>query len=374
MKANRVLEKARTIASESQSWADFSNKLFDGSHGIVSKIFPNEMERQAFFDSKQHEEINALMVDMMKKTGVVAGATPKEKSGKFLVRVPKSIHTALEAEAKIEGVSLNLLAVTKLAVPLKTAKAPNVDSLIVQAFNSIHEGYSPDWIILEPHHNRLFIDRCREIGMTLSDSLLNHYLMNIRKNPKNKGLLNATTKRSGFTDYDDCAYAAEIAIRTLQRTRGVTLDATLCDPTLRSQFDALALRMASGQTEVKLRCAALNLRKTHRLQPIDLSSGSFDLVSAGPVKRVTLSGIAKLPGTYVFYDHTRPMFAGETDNLHNRIERHLHNGLPEWLVQDDENLVLKLQVLPSMNRDGRLQWLGGFINQERPVLNYQKVA
>jgi len=375
-RANKVLEQARELAGQVNSWADFSNRLFDYSGGIVTSTFPDEMERQAFFDSKQHEEINRILIGLMKKTGVVGGAAPKEKSGRFVVRVPKTVHQALETEARCEGVSLNLLAVTKLAMPLtKTSKPSNVDSLIVQAFNAVHEGYSQDWVVVEPFHNRLFIERCRELDLALDEYLLNHYLMNIRKNPRNKGLLNPTTKRSGFKDYDDCAYAAEIAIRTLQRTRGVTLDRTLCDPRYRRQFDDLALALAAGQTELKVRCAALNLRKTHRLQPVDLSSGSYDLVSVGPVKKVSLLDIAKLPGTYAFYDYTRPIFAGETDNLRQRIERHLQKGLPDWIdAKEDEGFVLKTQVLPSTSRDDRLKWLVAFVNKEHPVLNYQKVA
>ncbi len=41
-----------------------------------------------------------------------------EYSGKFNVRVPKSLHAALAIEAEAEGVSLNRLVVAKLAMHL----------------------------------------------------------------------------------------------------------------------------------------------------------------------------------------------------------------------------------------------------------------
>ena len=41
-----------------------------------------------------------------------------EKSGRFVVRIPKSLHAALEAEAKNEGVSLNQLVLSMLSVSL----------------------------------------------------------------------------------------------------------------------------------------------------------------------------------------------------------------------------------------------------------------
>jgi predicted HicB family RNase H-like nuclease len=40
-------------------------------------------------------------------------------NGKIAVRVPRSIHAALLAESKAEGVSLNQLIVSKLAVQLR---------------------------------------------------------------------------------------------------------------------------------------------------------------------------------------------------------------------------------------------------------------
>ena len=47
------------------------------------------------------------------------GATPQNKSGRFVVRLPVSLHAALEREAKAEGVSLNQLVVAKLAAQLR---------------------------------------------------------------------------------------------------------------------------------------------------------------------------------------------------------------------------------------------------------------
>jgi len=50
----------------------------------------------------------------------VVGPQRWEYSGKFNVRVPKSLHAALASEAEAEGVSLNQLVVAKLALHLQT--------------------------------------------------------------------------------------------------------------------------------------------------------------------------------------------------------------------------------------------------------------
>lgn len=378
-KADRVLERAKYLADHVGTWADFSNALFAQFTGVVAKTFPSDIERQAFFDSEQYKQILAIQTALMRKFGGVEGATPtaKEKSGKFIVRVPKTVHLKLDIEAKGEGVSLNQLAVTKLSLPLPKATGLT-ESVVIEAFNATHGGHSPDWVIIHPVLNGLFLKRCRALGLKnppYPDHLLNHRLMHIRKTNKFAGQLNPCTKKAGFKNYDDCAFAAEIAVRTLQRTEGVTLDRILCDPELRDRYDAIARKLASGATALQLRSAAFNLRKTHRLKPTDLSSDVYDLVTAGPVSRVSLSEIAKMPGMYAFYDHNRPLFAGETDNLQRRIEVHLKGGLPEWLgVAEDEGVILKYSVLPSVSRDERLKWLGAFVNRERPLLNYQVAA
>jgi antitoxin HicB len=46
------------------------------------------------------------------------GPQRREYSGKFNIRVPKSLHAALASEAEAEGVSLNQLVVAKLALHL----------------------------------------------------------------------------------------------------------------------------------------------------------------------------------------------------------------------------------------------------------------
>ena len=55
----------------------------------------------------------------MRQTGLIDGAQPT-KSGRFVVRLPKTLHAALEREAIAEGTSLNQLVLAKLAVQLST--------------------------------------------------------------------------------------------------------------------------------------------------------------------------------------------------------------------------------------------------------------
>src|SRR5437016_5021023 len=101
-KAKVVVAKARELAAQADSWVAFSNALTAES-GLVAKAFPKAKERKAFLASPYNDEINDILLGVIKKKGVTDGYVP-HKSGKFVVRVPQSLHAALEIEAKNEGV------------------------------------------------------------------------------------------------------------------------------------------------------------------------------------------------------------------------------------------------------------------------------
>jgi len=124
-KPARIVESARDAAAKVESWADLSNTLFDPVDGLLAKAFPAREEREAFLKTEEYAAIRKLLETAIDQTGLVEGATPK-KSGRFVVRLPKSLHAALEREAAEEGVSLNQLVVAKLAVQLSriAAEAP----------------------------------------------------------------------------------------------------------------------------------------------------------------------------------------------------------------------------------------------------------
>ena len=119
-KAAELLRSAEELSRTAGTWADLSNALFDPTDGLLAKAYTTRKQRAAFVQSDEYKQIRKLIGDAIARTGMAEGATPR-KSGRFVVRLPQSLHAALEQEAQREGVSLNQLVVVKLAVQLSDA-------------------------------------------------------------------------------------------------------------------------------------------------------------------------------------------------------------------------------------------------------------
>ena len=98
------------------SWVEGNNAVY-GPGGPFARLFPSARDRAAFAKTEESRLLDQL-IDSLPEPPV--GPQRREYSGKFNVRVPKSLHAALASEAAAEGVSLNQLVVAKLALHLQT--------------------------------------------------------------------------------------------------------------------------------------------------------------------------------------------------------------------------------------------------------------
>jgi len=115
--SSQLIDRAKQAADEAETWADLSNLLFDPGEGLIARAYPTREAREAFVKTEEYRKLRQLVAESMDRHGLVEGGAPK-KSGRFVVRLPRSLHAALEREAIAEGVSLNQLVVAKLAVGL----------------------------------------------------------------------------------------------------------------------------------------------------------------------------------------------------------------------------------------------------------------
>jgi HicB family len=117
-RARHLLEFAEQRAAQAADWLELHNALF-GLGGKANELFPTEAERTAFSRTPESKRIFALMDCLPSsavKEFVELAATA---NGAISVRLPRSVHAALLAEAKAEGVSLNQLCLSKLVAQLR---------------------------------------------------------------------------------------------------------------------------------------------------------------------------------------------------------------------------------------------------------------
>jgi hypothetical protein len=114
-RANELLTLARKLAeTPGVTWVDANNAVY-GPGGPFARLFPSTRDRVAFAHLPESRAIDDA-IDSLPDPPV--RPQRREYSGKFNVRVPKSLHAALAREAEAEGVSLNQLVVSKLALHL----------------------------------------------------------------------------------------------------------------------------------------------------------------------------------------------------------------------------------------------------------------
>src|SRR2546421_13066974 len=107
-RAQKVLRRARQLAQTSGiTWVEANNAIY-GPGGPFVRLFPNAKDRVAFAKTKESRQIDRFIDSLLEPP---VGPQRREYSGKFNVRVPKTLHASLASEAEAEGVSLNQLIV-----------------------------------------------------------------------------------------------------------------------------------------------------------------------------------------------------------------------------------------------------------------------
>lgn len=118
-----VLRYARRLRDKGLTWIEVSNALF-GPGGKLTELCPTEDDRAALAKLSGFQQILRVIDEARDDDGDPSGTVGdwmSTASGTTTLRIPKSLHAALLAEAEAEGISLNQLCLAKLAVQLRAA-------------------------------------------------------------------------------------------------------------------------------------------------------------------------------------------------------------------------------------------------------------
>jgi hypothetical protein len=117
-KARQLLEFAEQRSQQAADWVELHNALF-GLGGKATELLTTESERTAFAQTGECKRIFALLDGLPPPAVKDFEALLATANGAISVRLPRSVHAALLAEAKAEGVSLNQLCLSKLVAQLR---------------------------------------------------------------------------------------------------------------------------------------------------------------------------------------------------------------------------------------------------------------
>jgi predicted HicB family RNase H-like nuclease len=106
---------AQRVASEmfqqQPDWISFFREVL-GVDGLVRKLFVSPEELAEFEKTEEYAEIQAMLARLRERSG--ANADGREPTRVITVRLPKSLHESLRAEAHDRKTSMNQLCISKL--------------------------------------------------------------------------------------------------------------------------------------------------------------------------------------------------------------------------------------------------------------------
>jgi len=108
--ATRIADK---MFQQQPDWVTFFREVL-GVDGLVRKLFTTPEEMADFEKSAEHAEIQAMVAKLREKDKTGAASDGKEPTRVITVRLPKSLHESLRAEAHDRKTSMNQLCISKL--------------------------------------------------------------------------------------------------------------------------------------------------------------------------------------------------------------------------------------------------------------------
>ena len=105
-----ALTVARSLVARGPTWVEFFREIF-GVGGLLKRLCPTPAELDAFRLTRAYAELDATLVELRNKD---RAKEPSEPTRVITVRLPKSLHELLLADAHQRHTSMNQLCITRL--------------------------------------------------------------------------------------------------------------------------------------------------------------------------------------------------------------------------------------------------------------------
>lgn len=120
-KEQEVYKIAHQLFSQDPDWITFFREVL-GLDGIVRTAYPEPTMMAEFERTPAYTEIQAMLAKLRERGQ--GKATPMEPTKVITVRLPKSLHDTLRAEAHDRHTSMNKLCIAKLLQGIDEALIP----------------------------------------------------------------------------------------------------------------------------------------------------------------------------------------------------------------------------------------------------------
>ncbi len=102
---------ATELYRQDPDWVTFFREVM-GVDGVVRRLFPTTGDMANFEQTQQYAEIQQMVAKLRERS--VAQSDGREPTRVITVRLPKSLHESLRAEAHQRRTSMNQLCISKL--------------------------------------------------------------------------------------------------------------------------------------------------------------------------------------------------------------------------------------------------------------------
>jgi predicted HicB family RNase H-like nuclease len=121
-KRQEVYRIADELYRQHPDWVTFFREVL-GLDGLVRQVYNSPETLAEFEQSDEYQQIQQMLAKLRER-GIEATNNPKEPTRVITVRMPKSLHEALRAEAHGRHTSMNKLCISKLLQVVDDALVP----------------------------------------------------------------------------------------------------------------------------------------------------------------------------------------------------------------------------------------------------------
>lgn len=235
----------------------------------------------------------------------------------------------------------------------------DVRDLVEKCYRSLLRPFPEEHVILNPIANAEFIVRCRELGATVSETVLNRTLLNNRKAGRHSDVLRARGCHLEASTFERIGHAVEIAASLVQREWAAvghaipSVDDMLCDPEQRRALSVYVNAFHDRVEAIDCHLVLLAFRKSGREASARAAGLSMpERTLFAPLRSLDTDDVPVGGGIYRVLCRRRPVYVSSTVSLRARMREHLKQGGAEFLpdslpFQIDGPLSVEVFSLPQ---------------------------